>query len=115
MDINGEQNQIKVEEMKDRLSIFNQIESEDGLGGYRLNYIKIRDIWAIIRISGSDKDSSIYDNGSLINYDAIVRFTKDIKINQRVEFNKKVGTITNITEVYGRKKFLQVTIQEISN
>ncbi len=107
-------NIYNVSDFRERIQILQLQQTNDGLGGYKANWIPQKSIWGLIRLIERPDINNTLRQEHIAHYEIISRYNK-ITVEQRITFRNITAIIKNITELDNRKKFISFTAQTVIN
>lgn len=105
-------NDILIDRLNKRIEIQEKIKVLDNYGGFTETWTTISTCWAEIKPTNTSNDFEANKISDKITYIITIRYTKNIKNNDRIKFKDRIFNIINIMNIMEENKILEITAEE---
>lgn len=103
---------VSTGKMRHRAELQKMSEVADGNGGWKVKWVKERDIWCWIRpLSGIQKLESMRRD-SQVSHEIYTRFHADVTTDRRIAYRGKVYNLEAVWSPDEREEYLQIVATE---
>lgn len=98
--------------LKRRITVYNNVEQDDGLGGYFVNWVLLGKFWAEVKAYNSGLKYDLERRSSSLVYKITLRFNESIVVGQKIVFDGHNMIVNGVLHDTNGRVFSVITAEE---